>query len=148
MDVRSSVDLAATPEAVHEVVIDLGGYPQWLELVRAAAPGGGEPPSWTVELQARLGRLARSKRLRMEMVTNEPLRVVFERRELDGKSHGAWRLSATTTPTDDGCRLAMHLHYSGGLFVPMLEGLLAGEIERAKPRLAALLAQRRGTQAT
>ena len=148
MDVRSSVDLDAAPSEVHDVVVDLGGYPQWLEIVRAALPIVGEPPSWTVELQARLGRLARSKRLRMELVTNEPLSVVFERRELDAKMHGVWRLSATTSPRGEGCTLAMHLHYSGGLFVPMLEGLLSGEIERAKPRLAALLAQRRGTQAT
>ena len=37
----------------------------------------------------------------------------------------------------------MHLHYGGSLWVPMLDRLLADEIERSRPRLLGLLGSRR-----
>ena len=57
------------PEALFALVDDLGGYPDWLEIVVAAVPveaaAGDEGPAWSVELRGRVGPLARSKRLRM-----------------------------------------------------------------------------------
>ena len=47
----------------------------------------GDEPAWEVELRARVGPFARSKRLRMaltEMVTDRL--VVFERAEIDGRA--------------------------------------------------------------
>jgi hypothetical protein len=69
-----------------------------------------------------------------------PAKVVFERRELDGRSHSPWVLSAEVEPDGDaGSRLTMRLHYGGGLWGPVLERLLGDEIEQSKPRLLALL---------
>jgi len=42
-----------------------------------------------------------------------------------------------------GSRLDMGLHYGGGLWVPLLDRVLADEIERSKPRLLELLGERR-----
>jgi hypothetical protein len=95
-----------------------------------------------VDLRGRLGPLARSKRLRMvRTVVDAPRSVRFERRERDGRSHSPWILEAVVEPTDGGAssRLTMHLHYGGGLWGPVLERLLADEIERSRPRLIGLL---------
>jgi hypothetical protein len=46
-------------------------------------------------------------------------------------------LEADVSPTADGSRLTMHLHYGGGLWGPILERLLGDEIERSRPRLLA-----------
>ena len=124
------------------MVEDLGRYPEWLDIVpRAVAEtGSGDEPEWTVDLRGRLGPFARSKRLRMARTTHDaPTRVVFERRELDGRDHSPWVLSAeVTTDGDAGSRLTMHLHYGGGLWGPVLERLLRDEIESSKARLIAL----------
>jgi hypothetical protein len=103
---------------------------------RAVPDGDG----WTVDLRGRLGPFARSKRLRMERTVREdPSRVVFERRERDGRSHAPWMLTAEVAPLADGSRLTMHLHYGGGLWGPVLERLLGDEIERSKPKLLELV---------
>ena len=143
MDVTAELDAPCAPEVLFEVVEDLGRYPQWLDIVPRAVPeeGRGDEPEWTVDLRGRLGPFARSKRLRMVRTTHDvPARVVFERRELDGREHSPWVLSAEVAPTgDSGSRLTMHLHYGGGLWGPVLERLLRDEIESSKPRLLALL---------
>jgi hypothetical protein len=71
---------------------------------------------------------------------DEPKTVVFERQEHDGRSHSPWLLEATVSDGEaGGSRLTMHLHYGGGLWGPLVERLLADEIERSRPRLLALL---------
>jgi hypothetical protein len=144
VDVTAELDAPCAPEVLFEVVEDLGRYPQWLDIVPRAVPeqGRGDEPEWTVDLRGRLGPFARSKRLRMVRTTHDvPARVVFERRELDGREHSPWVLSAEVTPAGgSGSRLTMHLHYGGGLWGPVLERLLRDEIEQSKPRLLALLA--------
>jgi hypothetical protein len=143
MDVTATLDAPCPPDVLFAVVDDLGRYPQWLDIVPRAVPeqGRGDEPEWTVDLRGRLGPFARSKRLRMVRTTHDvPTRVVFERRELDGRDHSPWVLSAEVAAAGrSGSRLTMHLHYGGGLWAPVLERLLRDEIEHSKPRLLALL---------
>ena len=42
-------------------------------------------------------------------------------------------------PNDGGTNLAMDLHYSGGMWEPLVERLLRDEIDRSKARLLLLL---------
>ncbi len=143
MDVTATLTAPCTPDALFACVADLGQYPQWLDIVPRAVPehgGDDDEPAWTVDLRGRLGPFARSKRLRMVRTTSDaPRRVVFERRERDGRSHSPWVLAATVEADGDGSRLTMHLHYGGGLWGPVLERILGDEIERSKPRLLALV---------
>ncbi len=144
MDLYVDAEARAAADALYAWVDDLERYPRWLEIVRRATPAepapGDEGPAWWVDLRGRLGPFARSKRLRMVRVVHEaPTRAVFERRELDGRAHAMWRLSADVEPTEgEVTRLRVHLHYAGGLFAPVLERLLADEVARARPRLVAL----------
>jgi len=141
--VVAEVDLACAAGALFAVVEDLGRYPEWLDIVARADPlDEVDPPAWAVDLRGRLGPLARSKRLRMVRAVHEaPDRVVFERAELDGREHSAWRLSAEVTASGDhGSHLRMHLHYGGSLFGPVLERVLRDEIEGSKERLRRLVA--------
>jgi hypothetical protein len=125
-------------------VEDLERVPAWFAAVRRAVPDEPRPgdpgPSWRVDLQARLGPLARSKRLRMVRSRHEvPSSVRFERCEDDGRSHSPWVLEAEVAPVPGGSRLDVRFHYGGGLFGPVLDRLLSDEVERAKPRLLALV---------
>ena len=141
MDVVAEVDLPCSVDVAFGWVDDLARYPEWLDIVARAAALDGEDPAWAVDLRGRLGPLARSKRLRMvrtELVPGE--RVVFERSELDGRQHSAWRLGAVISERPDGSHLRMTLHYGGSLFGPVLERVLRDEIERSKDRLRSLVA--------
>ena len=145
VDVTASLDTDAAPQRLFDLVADLGTYPEWLDIVpRAdpAAPDDQDPgPAWSVDLRAQVGPLRRSKRLRMvRSEHSSPERVVFERRELDGRSHSPWVLTATVQPGAGGSSsLTMRLHYGGTLWVPMLDRLLADEIERSRVRLVGVL---------
>lgn len=148
MDLRASLDADCTPETLFEWVGGLDTYDRWLEIVPRttdAEPIDGDPgPAWHVTLRGRLGPLARSKRLRMvrtehrRPVGDEPGVAVFERREVDGRDHAPWRLTATVDATPTGSRLEMQLHYGGSLWVPLLDRLLTSEIEGSRRRLRAL----------
>lgn len=144
MDVIADLVAPCGPEAVYAWVEDLGRYPEWLDIVPRAVPAEAHPddggPAWVVDLRGRLGPFARSKRLRMvRTVADHPHAVRFERREHDGRQHSPWVLSAEVSPAEEGSRLHMHLHYGGALMGPVIERLLADEIERSKPRLLALV---------
>lgn len=139
MKLTTSVDLSASPEALFPFVSDLAHYPRWLGIIASVVPS--DPDGYIVELRGRLGPFARSKRLRMVQVANDtPRRAVFERSELDGREHAMWRLAAELEPIEAGVRLQMDLGYSGTLYGPVVERLLAAEIEQAKVRLAQLVA--------
>jgi len=151
MDVVESLDAPCPPEVLFALVAELDRYPSWLDIVPRAVPAPADPfgqdpgPAWTVDLRGRLGPLARSKRLRMVRAEVEPPggapgRVAFERRELDGREHSAWVLTATVEEVEGGSRLTMRLHYGGSLFGPVLERLLGDEIQRSRPRLLAMIA--------
>ncbi len=149
MDVRADLTAACDTASLFAWVDDLARYPEWMHLVHSAVPAPAEPdvddgdgPAWTVELRARVGPLARSKRLRMvRSVHDDPTRVVFERREADGRRHSPWvldvRLAQTAT---GGTRLDMHLHYGGGLWTGgVMERVLREEIDRGRDRLLSLV---------
>ena len=135
---------AAPAAVVFAWIDDLARYPEWLGLVSRAEPApdadGDDGPAWSIDLRGRLGPLARAKRLRMvRTVHDRPGRVVFERRELDGRRHSPWVLRGEVTATPEGSHLEMALHYGGGLLGPVVERLLGDEIERSRPRLIALV---------
>lgn len=139
MDIRESVELAASPERVFPWVADLAHYPAWLGIVSRVRPDGDL--AWTVDLRGRVGPFARSKRLRMARTVADAERLVrFERAEQDGRQHSAWVLEAGLEPLGAGTRLTMGLSYGGALWGPVLERVLRDEIGRAKTRLQALVA--------
>lgn len=139
MDVTASMEAPFGPDGVFAVVSDLGTYADWLEIVRTVQPADPEPgdagPAWSVVLQGQLGPLRRSKRLRMVRTALEDGTVRFERAETDGRSHSAWVLAAEVRPSATGSQLVMRLHYGGSMWMPLLDRLLADEIERSRPRL-------------
>jgi len=144
VDVTAQMDARAQPEAVFAWIDDLGRYPEWLGLISRATPADPHPddegPAWSIDLRARIGPLARAKRLRMVRTEHEaPARATFERREHDGRSHSPWVLRAAIAPVDGGSRLSMHLHYGGTMFTAVADRLLRDEIDRSRPRLAALV---------
>ena len=145
MDLSATLDAECTPEALFEWVGSLDTYDRWLEIVPRTEPAPAAPgdpgPAWFVTLRGRLGPLARSKRLRMVRTSETaPERVVFERRETDGREHSAWGLTASVTSDGPTSTLTMDLHYGGSLWVPLLDRLLTSEIEASRERLRALVA--------
>ena len=146
MDVTASMDAPASPDRVFSFVDELTGYPQWMPLAhRVSSPmtDVDGTMAWDVEIRARLGPLARSKRLRMARTAHdrEGRRVRFERRERDGRRHAPWILDAQVVETPDGSRLEMHLHYGGALWAGgLMERVLADQITSGRQRLLELLA--------
>ncbi len=142
MDVHASLDAPCSADALFALVDDLGRYPAWIDLVHRAEPVEGESATWLVELRARVGPLARSKRLRMARTVHDPDHgvAVFERREADGRRHSPWVLRVTVNEADGTSALRMHLHYGGGLWTGgVLERVLADQITSGRERLLALL---------
>ena len=147
MDVDADLTCTSPPSRVFELVADLGTYPDWLDIVGRAEPvpadeGDDGDPAWSVDLRGQVGPLRRTKRLRMVRTRfDRDHHARFERREIDGRQHSAWVLSATVEPVDDGTTLTMRLHYGGRLWMPILDRLLAQEIEHSRARLARLLGE-------
>jgi hypothetical protein len=152
MDVAATLTCPSNVPAMYAVVADLGRYPEWLDIVPAAVrvdEDAGDPgPAWSVDLRGQLGPLRRTKRLRMVRTeADAPHRVRFERRELDGRSHSPWVMTAEVSEAvgDGDVTLSMSLHYGGTLWVPALDRVLADEIRRGRSRLAALVGTSAGT---
>ena len=151
MDISADLVAPCSPAELFAWVDDLSGYPQWMGLVHraeaiASAQGPGEQgsansPSWDVELRARIGPFARSKRLAMTRTVHTPCSlVVFERKQTGERKQSVWRLSAAIEPVEAGTRLEMHLHYGGGLWTAgLLERALLDEINASRDRLLALI---------
>jgi Polyketide cyclase / dehydrase and lipid transport len=142
MDSKASLRAECAPADLFVHVDDLSRYPAWVSLVHRADRLASADPEWDVELRARLGPFARSKRLRMRRTVHdtEAHVAVFERHEVDGRSHSPWVLRAEVLPTDGGSELRMHLHYGGGLWTGgVLERALADQITQGRERLAALV---------
>jgi hypothetical protein len=147
VELLAELDAPCSPTELFSWVDDLDRYQQWLGLVRrteAVAPAvAGGDPAWHVDLRAQLGPLSRAKRLRMERTvhddTGEVLVAVFERRELDDRSHGVWVLRAEVRSIDARSHLAMSLRYDGRLWGPALGAILQQEIERSRARLLVLV---------
>lgn len=154
MQLTASLTTPATGVAVLDYVADLDRYPQWMSLVHSATPEPGTtPPAWNVELRARVGPLARSKRLRMVRTVHDigpSSRIVFERAETDQRRHAMWRLEVTIAPvattsagpgSGGGTELVMNLSYDGRFFVSVVETILRQNVEAGKRRLGELLAR-------
>jgi ribosome-associated toxin RatA of RatAB toxin-antitoxin module len=138
MDLVVEHSLDSTSESLFAVVADLGRYPEWMGLVHSARPVGDA--IWEIQLRARVGPFARSKKLTMARTSMEvPNSVRFERRESDGRSHGVWTLDVNVRPDGDRTKLVMNLHYGGRLWSSVVERVLFDEIEASKKRLEQLL---------
>lgn len=151
MEVTRELLVPAPVERTFALVDDLTGYPSWMGLVHTATatePAAVEAPDlavWIVELRAKVGPLARSKRLRMARTVHVPhRRVVFERAEIDARAHAPWMLSATLEATMGADRaaatnLTMRLSYGGRLWTGgLLERVLDDEIGRGSEALVEL----------
>lgn len=139
-----SAPTVADQADLYRVVADLATYPEWLGLVHRVEPDTGDPtgdpdgPAYHVTLRARIGPLARSKRLRMVRTVHDGTRVRFERRELDGRNHSAWVLSAEVGPRHDDLyrsEVAIDLRYDGSLWSALLDGVLGAAADDATERL-------------
>ncbi|MEM7091627.1 MAG: SRPBCC family protein [Actinomycetota bacterium] len=145
MDRRISASVSAPPARTIDTLSDLGTYPEWLSLVTGADPVDDE--TWMVTLRARLGPLARSKRLRMTRTHLDATRVRFERNEVDGREHAEWILEAAVAPAEDSetsharSEVVVHLHYSGSLWSGPLEIALSAFEGSAAERLDAYLSR-------
>ena len=140
MDLVASVEVPVSVEKLFDYVADLANYSSWLEFVHKVELVGESietDVTWLVELRAKLGVLARSKRLRMTRTLCEhPKLVVFERREQDSRRHSEWILRATVSQTATGAKLETNLHYSGNLFTGgMLERALSDQIATGREKL-------------
>ena len=127
----SVVHLDATPSRVLPLVSDLSQYPQWMPIVHSVQDLGNN--AWSVELRAKLGLLARSKRLRMVRTQCTDKSVVFERNESDGKVHSPWVLRISITSVDDASDVEMDLSYGGALWsAGILDKVLAHAVDQGK----------------
>ena len=152
MRTTETATVAAAPAAVFPFVDDLSAYPAWMPLVHAATPlavGDDEPPAWEVEIRARIGPFARSKRLRMQRTDIVPDRlVVFERAEIDGRDHARWVLRVELAPGPvDGDRtlteVVMHLAYDGSLWTGgPLARVFDDQVRRGRDGLVAAVGDR------
>jgi hypothetical protein len=142
MELAADLDAPCPPDELFAWVDDLARYPSWLSIVTRAEAYAGDPPAWSVDLRGRVGPFARSKRLRMVRTSCEPSQLaVFERQEDDGRQHAAWVLRAEVSQRGGGAgsHLAMRLRYDGALWGPVIERLLADEIEQGRLRLLELV---------
>ena len=143
MRASSTLELSVPRAAVREWVRDLSRYPQWMPLVHSAVAddGGDGDAAWTVELRAKVGVFARSKRLRMVRTVDEEERLIFERCEVDGRAHSPWTLAVALADTGPGCSVTMEMHYGGSLWTAgVLDRVLAHHIEEGKKGLARVTA--------
>lgn len=136
-----SVLVPAGPAEVFPIVAELDRYPDWMRLVHAAERLDGDDDAWSVELRARVGPFARSKRLRMQRTRCHPHDLVeFERAETDGRRHARWFLRVELVPADDQTSVTMHLAYEGALWTGgLLDRVLDDEIRRGRAGLTAIV---------
>lgn len=155
MDIEESIELDAPRAEVVEVLGELASYAEWLDIVSSAeavdtADGDpGEGPAWAVELRARIGPFARTKRLRMVRSVMadgiDATEIVFTRREVGAREFSDWTLAVTVVDSAPGsCRATLGLHYGGSLWTPgPLERVLADQISVGRERLRAVVGSRR-----
>lgn len=138
MKYSSSVSLDAPLEIVRPYISDLSRYPEWMPLVHSVVLCGDDV--WNVELRAKVGVFARSKRLRMRRTTESETLYVFERDEDDGRRHSPWLMRVALTPTEAGCTVAIDLSYGGNLWTAgVLDRVLASHVDAGEAGLAELV---------
>jgi len=135
MQYSSDIELAVEPTLVYPFVADLVRYVEWMPMVHdVKAVGDG---TWNVELRAKVGVFARSKRLRMKRTVNTAQHIVFERDEIDGRQHSPWTMAVTLQAADAGCVVNVDLSYGGNLWTAgILDRVLAAQVEAGKAGLA------------
>lgn len=144
MQQEFQASVAAPGDRVFAVLADLSHYDELLGIVHQVVADdseAGDEPAWWVTLRAKLGPLARSKRLRMVRTVNQPDQLVrFERRETDGRQHSAWTLDARIDPNADGSGtvVTMGLDYGGRLWSGVLDGVLQSQVDSAAANLERL----------
>lgn len=155
MKIESSVVLDARVRDVMPHVMTLDKYVAWMPIVHRATVHQSEPTTWDVELRAKVGPLARSKRLTMHRTVCEEhadgsgARAVFERRETDGRKHAPWVLTVELTLLEDDSALSsnsprtrvdVEMLYGGNLWTGgILERVLSDSIDSGKSALAELV---------
>lgn len=106
-----------------------------MPLVHSAAQVGDGV--WDVELRAKVGVFARSKRLRMRKTMDDGAVIMFEREEDDGRRHSPWVLRVSVSPTGAGSHVQMDLSYGGNLWTAgVLDRVLAHQVDEGKSGLA------------
>jgi carbon monoxide dehydrogenase subunit G len=134
MHQKSFVHLDVAPARVLPFISDLSQYQRWMPIVHSVQNLGEN--AWSVELRAKLGVLARSKRLRMVRTECTDNVVVFERDESDGKAHSPWVLRVSITSVEDGSDVEMDLSYGGALWsAGILDKVLAHAVDQGKQGL-------------
>jgi len=135
MQYSSDIELAVEPILVYPFVADLVRYVEWMPMVHdVKAVGDG---AWNVELRAKVGVFARSKRLRMKRTVNTAQHIVFERDEIDGRQHSPWIMAVTLQAAHTGCVVNVDLSYGGNLWTAgILDRVLAAQVEAGKAGLA------------
>lgn len=151
MDRTITADIAAPAAPVAKIVGNLETYPEWLELVteanQAVAEDADEGPAWVITLRAKIGPFSRSKRLRMVRTATGPTGHVFERREVDGRDHSSWVMSANVHPgganadAQDSSCVEITLSYGGSLWSGALESVLGSVLNNAGERLSEFASQ-------
>ena len=151
MEIERRLVVPAPADEVFALVDRLPAYLGWMGLVHevielepdSTGAEGVPRPAWDVELRARVGPLARSKRLRMVRTVHDPVRAaVFERQEVDGRAHAPWVLTALVEPmSQPSVELTMRLAYGGSLWTgAVLQRVLDDEIRSGSENLLALVA--------
>lgn len=134
MKYSSSVDVPAPLNVVLPFVNDIAQYPKWMPLVHSATADG--EAAWSVELRAKVGVFARSKKIRMQRTVNTAEEVVFERSEDDGRTHSPWKLAVKIADHVDATQVTMHLEYGGTLWTAgVLDRVLASQVDAGKQGL-------------
>jgi carbon monoxide dehydrogenase subunit G len=138
MKYSSSVQLGVPKELVVPYVADLSRYQLWMPLIH-----GVEQVSenvWKVELRAKVGVFARSKRLTMVRTVHTDHQLVFERQENDGREHAPWVMEVSLADDPKGCAVTIHLSYGGNLWTAgVLDKILAHQVDLGKKSLAELV---------
>lgn len=141
--------VGTAPEHVFEHLQLLDDYPGWMHLVHRVEPVDADDgrPAWWVELRARVGPFARSKRLRMVRTEfdADAHHVRFERVEHDERDHANWILTVDVVgfardTAEAGALVCVQLEYTGSLWTGgVLERVLDDEIRRGQDALARLV---------
>lgn len=134
MNYSSSIDLPYAIEFVRPFVEDLSAYPAWMPMVHTVSVVDEEV--WAVELRAKVGVFARSKKLRMRRSMNDENVIVFERDEDDGRQHSPWVMRVLLSPTASGTTVTIDLSYGGTLWTAgILDRVLASQVDAGKAGL-------------
>lgn len=134
MNYSSSVDVPVAIDAVRPFVEDLAAYPTWMPMVHDVV--AVDDGAWSVELRAKVGVFARSKKLRMRRTMNEENIIVFERDEDDNRQHSPWVMLVSLSPSAMGTNVTIDLSYGGSLWsAGILDRVLASQVDAGKSGL-------------